>query len=41
VTIFKECTLGDRTCKVHLDGYNPMEMLTGKGANKREDENVW
>ena len=31
--------LGDRTYKVHLDGYNQMDMLTGKGPSKREE--VW
>ncbi len=26
-----------QTYKVHLDGYNQMDMLTGKGASKREE----
>jgi arylsulfatase A-like enzyme len=29
--------LGDRTYKVHLDGYNQMDMLTGKGPSKRHE----
>ncbi len=28
---------GDRTYKVHLDGYNQMDMLTGKGPSKRHE----
>jgi arylsulfatase A-like enzyme len=28
---------GGRTYKVHLDGYNQMEMLTGKGPSKRHE----
>ncbi len=31
--------LGDQTYKVHLDGYNQMEMLTGAGPSKREE--IW
>ena len=31
--------LGDREYKVHLDGYNQMNMFTGKGPSKREE--VW
>ena len=27
--------LGDRTYKNHLDGYNQMDLLTGKGPSKR------
>ena len=30
-------TLGDRTYKVHLDGYNQMDLITGKGASKRHE----
>jgi arylsulfatase len=30
-------TFGGRTYKVHLDGYNQMDMLTGKGPSKRHE----
>jgi len=29
--------LGDQTYKVHLDGYNQMELITGKGPSKRHE----
>jgi len=29
--------IADRTYKVHLDGYNQMDMLTGKGPSKRHE----
>ncbi|AUW46718.1 arylsulfatase [Rhizobium leguminosarum] len=29
--------IGDTTYKVHLDGYNQMDMLTGKGDSRREE----
>jgi hypothetical protein len=29
--------LGDRTYKNHLDGYNQMDLLTGKGPSKRHE----
>jgi arylsulfatase len=29
--------LGDTTYKVHLDGYNQLDMLTGKGPSKRKE----
>jgi arylsulfatase A-like enzyme len=29
--------LGDRTYKVHLDGYNQMDLITGKGSSKRHE----
>jgi len=29
--------LGDRTFKVHLDGYNQMDLLTGKGPSQRHE----
>jgi arylsulfatase len=29
--------LGDATYKVHLDGYNQMDVLTGKGSSKRHE----
>jgi len=32
-------TLGDRTYKVHLDGYNQMDLITGKGPSTRNE--VW
>jgi arylsulfatase A-like enzyme len=31
--------LGDTTFKVHLDGYNQMDLITGKGPSKRNE--VW
>jgi arylsulfatase len=31
--------LGDRSYKVYLDGYNQMDMLTGKGPSNREE--IW
>jgi arylsulfatase A-like enzyme len=31
--------VGDRTYKVHLDGYNQMDLITGKGPSKRHE--VW
>ena len=30
-------TLGDTTYKVHLDGYNQLDVLTGKGPSKRHE----
>ena len=29
--------LGDRTYKVHIDGYNQMDLITGKGLSKRHE----
>ena len=29
--------MGDRTYKVHLDGYNQMDLLTGKGPSHRKE----
>ena len=29
--------LGDRTFKVHLDGYNQMDLITGTGSSKRNE----
>jgi arylsulfatase A-like enzyme len=29
--------LGDRTYKVHLDGYNQLDLITGKGPTKRNE----
>ena len=29
--------LGDRTYKVYLDGYNQMDLITGKGPSKRNE----
>jgi arylsulfatase A-like enzyme len=29
--------IGDRTFKVHLDGYNQLDLITGKGASKRHE----
>jgi arylsulfatase A-like enzyme len=31
--------IGDRTYKVHLDGYNQMNLITGKGPSERHE--VW
>src|SRR5213075_459945 len=33
----KGVKLGDRTYKNHLDGYNQMDLLTGKGPSKRHE----
>ena len=30
-------TLGDRTYKVHLDGYNQLDLITGKGPSQRKE----
>jgi len=38
-TIKKGKRLGDRTYKVHLDGYNQMDMITGKGPSNRQE--IW
>jgi len=35
--LLKGVQLGDRTYKNHLDGYNQMALLTGKGPSKRHD----
>jgi len=35
--LLKGVKLGDRTYKNHLDGYNQMDMLTGKGPSKRHE----
>jgi arylsulfatase A-like enzyme len=35
--LLKGVKLGDRTYKNHLDGYNQMDLLTGKGPSKREE----
>ncbi len=32
-------TLGDTNFKVHLDGYNQMDLITGKGPSKRHE--IW
>jgi len=29
--------LGDRSYKVHLDGYNQMDLITGKGPSRRKE----
>ncbi len=29
--------LGDQTYKVHLDGYNQLDLITGKGPSKRQE----
>src|SRR5436305_299967 len=31
--------IGDRTYKVHLDGYNQLDMITGKGPSNRHE--IW
>ncbi len=35
--LLKGIQLGDRTYKNHLDGYNQMDLLTGKGPSKRHE----
>ncbi|MFH1113354.1 MAG: arylsulfatase [Pseudomonadota bacterium] len=35
--LMKGVKLGDRTYKNHLDGYNQMDLLTGKGPSKRHE----
>jgi arylsulfatase len=35
--LLKGVTLGDRTYKNHLDGYDQMDLLTGKGPSKRHE----
>jgi len=35
--LLKSKQLGDRTYKVHLDGYNQLDFLTGKGPSKRRE----
>jgi arylsulfatase len=35
--LLKGVKLGDRTYKNHLDGYNQMELLAGKGPSKRHE----
>jgi arylsulfatase len=35
--LLKGKQLGDRTYKVHLDGYNQMDMITGKGPSNRHE----
>jgi arylsulfatase A-like enzyme len=37
--LLKGVKLGDRTYKNHLDGYNQMDLLEGKGPSKRHE--VW
>jgi arylsulfatase len=35
--LLKGKQLGDRTYKVHLDGYNQMDLITGKGPSARHE----
>jgi len=35
--LLKGKQLGDRKYKVHLDGYNQMDLITGKGPSKRQE----
>ena len=35
--LLKGKQLGDRTYKVHLDGYDQLDLLTGKGPSKRHE----
>jgi arylsulfatase len=37
--LLKGVTLGDRTYKNHLDGYNQMDAITGKGPSARHE--IW
>ena len=36
-SLLKGVKLGDRTYKNHLDGYNQMDLLLGKGPSKRHE----
>jgi arylsulfatase len=35
--LLKGAKIGDRTYKNHLDGYNQLDLLTGKGPSKRQE----
>ena len=35
--LLKGAQFGDKTFKVHIDGYNQMELLSGKGPGKRKE----
>jgi arylsulfatase len=35
--LLKGKQIGDRKYKVHLDGYNQMDLITGKGPSKRKE----
>ena len=35
--LLKGLAIGDKTYKVHLDGYNQMDAITGKGASARHE----
>ena len=35
--LLKGVKIGDRTYKNHLDGYNQMDLITGKGPSKRHE----
>ena len=35
--LLKGKKIGDRTYKVHLDGYNQMDLITGKGPSNRHE----
>jgi arylsulfatase len=35
--LLKGKQVGDRTYKVHLDGYNQLDLITGKGPSKRHE----
>lgn len=35
--LLKGKKMGDRSYKVHLDGYNQMDLITGKGPSKRNE----
>ncbi len=37
--LLKGKQMGDRTYKVHLDGYNQTDLITGKGPSKRNE--IW
>jgi hypothetical protein len=39
IELLKGKPLGDQTYKVHLDGYDQTDMLTGQGPSKRHE--VW
>ncbi len=35
--LLKGVKLGDRTYRNHLDGYNQMDLITGKGPSNRHE----
>jgi len=37
IGLLKGCKIGDRVYKNHLDGYNQMDLLLGKGPSARHE----